>query len=116
MEPDILTREALEQMKSVDIRTVDSKTLQDIRDVCINTDLPKRERMLAFIRQIKNPYCYRKHFDETVQQMIRRRIDEIISLRKRIAAGNLEDKLQKRSNACKMIFGKSISKSTGNSF
>lgn len=116
MEPDVLTREALEQMKSVDIRTVDPKTLQDIRDVCINTDLPKRERMLDFIRQIRNPYCYRKHFDETVQQMIRGRIDEIISLRKRIAAGNLEDKLQKRSNACKMIFGKSISKSTGNSF
>ena len=59
MEPDILTREALEQMKSVDIRTVDPKTLQDIRDVCANADLPKRERMLDSIRQIKNPYCYR---------------------------------------------------------
>ena len=37
-----------------------------------------------------------KHFDETVQQMICGRINEIISLRKRIAAGNLEDKLQKK--------------------
>ena len=59
MEPDILTREALEQMKSVDIRTVDPKTLQDIRDVCAYADWPKRERMLDSIRQIKNPYCYR---------------------------------------------------------
>ena len=54
-----LTREALEQMKAVDIRTVNPETLRDIRDVHINTALPKRERMLDFIRQIGNPYCYR---------------------------------------------------------
>ena len=54
-----LTREALEQMKAVDIRKVDPETLRDIRDVHINTALPKRERMLDFIRQIGNPYCYR---------------------------------------------------------
>lgn len=55
----VLTREALEQMKAVDIRKVDPETLRDIRDVHINTALPKRERMLDFIRQIGNPYCYR---------------------------------------------------------
>ena len=38
---------------------VDSKGLVDIRDVTIHTDLPKRERMLDFIRQIGDPYCYR---------------------------------------------------------
>ena len=54
-----LTREALEQMKAVDIRKVDPETLRDIRDVHINTALPKRERMLDFIQQIGNPYCYR---------------------------------------------------------
>ena len=54
-----LTREALEQMKAVDIRTVNPETLRDIRDVHINTALPKRERMLDFIQQIGNPYCYR---------------------------------------------------------
>ena len=31
----------------------------DIRDVKVNTALPKRERILDFIRQIGNPYCYR---------------------------------------------------------
>lgn len=46
-------------MKKVDIRTVDIDTLRDIRDVKINTDLPKEERILDFIRQIGNPYCYR---------------------------------------------------------
>ena len=55
----IYTKEELEAMKNVDIRTVDIDTLRDIRDVKVNTDLPKEERILDFIRQIGNPYCYR---------------------------------------------------------
>ena len=55
----IYTKEELEAMKNVDVRTVDINTLRDIRDVKINTDLPKEERILDFIRQIGNPYCYR---------------------------------------------------------
>jgi len=35
-------------------------------------------------------------FDACVQRMIRERIDQVISLRERIAAGNLEDKLEKQ--------------------
>lgn len=58
MEPNV-TKDVLERMKAVDIRTVDPKTLRDIRDIHINTDLPKQERMQDFIRQIGNPYCYR---------------------------------------------------------
>ena len=42
-----------------DIRAVDRSALVDIRDVKVNTALPKRERILDFIRQIGNPYCYR---------------------------------------------------------
>lgn len=53
------TREQIEAMQNVDIRTVDPETLRDIRDVTVNADLPKRERILDFIRQIGNPYCYR---------------------------------------------------------
>ena len=53
------TREQVEAMQNVDIRTVDPDTLRDIRDVEVNTSLPKKERMLDFIRQIGNPYCYR---------------------------------------------------------
>ena len=49
----------VEEMKNIDIRTVDPETLVDIRDVVIDDDLPKEERMASFIRQIKNPYCYR---------------------------------------------------------
>ncbi len=59
MEQHIYTQEEMEAMKNVDIRTVDIDTLRDIRDVTVNTDLPKKERILDFIRQIGNPYCYR---------------------------------------------------------
>ena len=59
MEQTTYTREQIEAMQNVDIRTVDPDTLRDIRDVTVNTDLPKRERILDFIRQIGNPYCYR---------------------------------------------------------
>ena len=37
-----------------DIRAVDRSALVDIRDVKVNTALPKRERILDFIRQIGN--------------------------------------------------------------
>lgn len=59
METGAITREAVEAMRNVDIRTVDPDTLRDIRDVEVNAELPKGERILDFIRQIRNPYCYR---------------------------------------------------------
>ena len=59
MEQCAYTREQIEAMQNVDIRSVNPDTLRDIRDVKVNIDLPKRERILDFIRQIGNPYCYR---------------------------------------------------------
>ncbi len=53
------TLEQIKAMRDVDIRSVNPDTLRDIRDVEVNTALPKRERILDFIRQIGNPYCYR---------------------------------------------------------
>lgn len=49
----------LSQMRDVDIRTIDPNTLVDLRDVKIQPEIPKEERIKEFIRQIKNPYCYR---------------------------------------------------------
>lgn len=49
----------LEEMKNIDIRTVDRDSLVDINDVKIDMNLPREERIIEFIRQIKNPYCYR---------------------------------------------------------
>ena len=59
MNQPICTQEELESMKNVDIRTVNPATLRDIRDVKINTALPKAQRIQDYIRQIGNPYCYR---------------------------------------------------------
>ena len=59
MEPCAYSMEQIEAMQNVDIRTVDPAGLRDIREVKVNTDLPKQERILDFIRQIGNPYCYR---------------------------------------------------------
>ena len=59
MEPCAYSMEQIEAMQNVDIRPVDPTGLRDIREVKVNTDLPKQERILDFIRQIGNPYCYR---------------------------------------------------------
>ena len=55
----MLTASDIEKMRAVDPAVVDRSTLRDIRDVHVNTELPKKERILDFIRQIGNPYCYR---------------------------------------------------------
>ena len=49
----------IEEMKSVDIRTVRREDLVDIRDVHVDPDLPKEERIRSFVEQIKNPYCFK---------------------------------------------------------
>ncbi len=50
--------EQLQEMAQTDIRTVDPKELVDIESVTIRTDLPDKERVADYLRQIKNPYCY----------------------------------------------------------
>lgn len=49
----------VEEMKNVDIRTVNRDELVDIRTVKIDPDLPREERIQSFLEQIKNPYCFR---------------------------------------------------------
>lgn len=62
----MLTAADIEKMQAVNLKTVDRSALKDIRDVHVNTELPKKERILDFIRQIGNPYCYR-HGDYVVK-------------------------------------------------
>lgn len=54
-----ITRENILAMQNVDIRTVDPSSLKDIRGVEVHRELAKQERILDFIQQIGNPYCYR---------------------------------------------------------
>ena len=70
---------SIEEMKAVDARTVDPETLVDVTKIVINEDLSKEERVAEFIRQVKNPYCFR------VGDMIVKNVysDDGISLRER---------------------------------
>lgn len=56
-----ITPDDLKKMKLVNIEAVDaeSESLVDIRDVKINPDLSKEERIAQFLNQIGNPYCFR---------------------------------------------------------
>ena len=49
----------VEEMRSVDVRTVDRESLIDIKSVEVSPELPRAERFRSFVEQIKNPYCYR---------------------------------------------------------
>ena len=51
----------LRRMAQVDIRTVNPDELVEIEDVKISGNLSKEDRVLDYIRQIKNPYCYLYH-------------------------------------------------------
>ena len=58
---DIALSEKLQEMAAVDVLSVDPDDLVDITDVEINKELPVKERVLDYVRQIKNPYCYISH-------------------------------------------------------
>lgn len=49
----------IEQMQNIDIRTVDPSTLVDATQIHIDDTLTGEERVREYIRQVKNPFCYR---------------------------------------------------------
>ena len=50
---------SLEEMKNIDIRTVDPETLVDVTQIVIDENLPKEERVKEYLRQVKNLYCFK---------------------------------------------------------
>ena len=54
-----LSQMDFDTLREVDIREVDLDSLVDIREVKIDQTLPKEQRMADFIRQVKNPYCFK---------------------------------------------------------
>ena len=49
----------LETLKQVDVREVDLDSLVDIREIKLDQNLPRTQRIVEFIQQVKNPYCFR---------------------------------------------------------
>ena len=39
--------------------SLNPQDLVDIRDVCVDKDLPKQDRVAEFVRQLKDPYHFR---------------------------------------------------------
>jgi len=54
-----MTVEKLNELKNIDIRTVDIDTLADIKDINIDINLPIEQKMKLYLEQIKNPYLVR---------------------------------------------------------
>lgn len=50
--------ERLRSMAQMDIRAVGRETLVERSTVKLDPGLSREERILSFIEQIKNPYCY----------------------------------------------------------
>lgn len=50
---------SIDEMKTVDIRTVEPEELVDVREISLDENLSKEERVDEFARQVKNPYCFR---------------------------------------------------------
>lgn len=54
-----LSQVDFDALRQVDVRTVDLDTLVDINDVKIDEEWPREKRIAEFVRQIKNPYCFK---------------------------------------------------------
>ena len=54
-----LTEELLDELAKVDVKTVDPDTLVDLHDVAVDEKLPPQERLADYLRQIRNPFCFR---------------------------------------------------------
>lgn len=50
---------SIEEMKNVDVRTVQREELTDIREVEISKTKKREGQVKDYLEQIKNPYCYR---------------------------------------------------------
>lgn len=59
MDPIRITAAELESMKNTDLLSLKPDTLVDIREVTIDTNQPKLDRLRDFLIQIKNPYCFK---------------------------------------------------------
>lgn len=50
---------SIEEMKNVDIKSVNPNELVDLESIMVSNQHSKEERINNYIEQIKNPYCFR---------------------------------------------------------
>lgn len=54
----MITNKQLEDMSKQSIETINRNDLVDVSAIHINKDLPPEQKLLSFMEQIKNPYCF----------------------------------------------------------
>ena len=54
----ILTRQALDEMRRVNIGAIAADELPDMSAAALDMKLPRRERVTRVLRQGTNPYCF----------------------------------------------------------
>ena len=85
----MLTVKQLDEMSQSGIENIDKTGLVDIRKINIDTNLPPEQRMIDYLEQIKNPYCFlcgdstvRIRFEPTGDELKGKLKDFFISLKK----------------------------------
>ena len=48
----------LKSLASADITSIDRTRLADIREIKVDEELPADEKVVQFIDEVKNPYCF----------------------------------------------------------
>ena len=54
----MITLEELEQLSKMDIEKVDRCTLVNVEEINVDTLMPATQRMMKYLEQVKNPYCF----------------------------------------------------------
>ena len=54
----MLTLNELTQLSKMDIEKADRSELVSVEEVSIDPSMPVVQRMVAYINQVKNPYCF----------------------------------------------------------
>lgn len=54
----MITNSELDVMSKQNIETINKNELADLSAIHIRQDLPQVEKILDFLEQIKNPYCF----------------------------------------------------------
>jgi len=54
----MMNSQELFEMSQVDIVNIDRSTIADINSITINQGLPHKEKILSYIAQMGNPYCF----------------------------------------------------------
>ena len=51
--------EQLKQLKQVDVRTISHNELIDLKEIKIDEEASKKQRIQQFVEQVKNPFCFK---------------------------------------------------------